>query len=269
MRRDDAEEASVLIKRVPLLAAMRSGPLDRNDLQARFELARTTVYRATVDLEERRLIERTTDGYELTPEGVAVVESSDRFLESLRASERLRPLLELVDDPRLTGSLYAFADAEVIVADERDPYRPVHWWIDATESVDRLRVLTVSAGRREGFETTGNRVDDGADVEVVFTPDALTGAHRVAPDIIDAFVREAPGRAFVHPDLPFTLAIFDDTTAIMGTDERTGIPAVCAVTDAVDAREWATRVYNQYRREAEPVTVADLGVEGPDPDATP
>lgn len=258
MRQEEAEAASALLKRAPLLAAMRTGTVTRRALQERFDLARTTAYRATVDLEERGLIERTGDGYELTSTGRAVVDSSGRYLESLAATERLRPLLEHVDEPDLLGSLHVLDDAEVMVADADEPFRLIDWWTEQSAVVDRLRILTVSTGRRKGFETIAGRVDAGADVEVVFSPNALEGAHRVAPDLLDQFVRREPPPAYVHREIPFNLAIFDDTVAVVGTDADTGIPAVYVVSDETDAREWAERFYRRYRRESEPVTASDL-----------
>lgn len=258
MRQVDADEGITVLKRAPILAALATGPLTRRDLQDRFDLSRTTAYRVTVDLEDRGLIERIDRGYELTAKGVAVAGSCDRFVVSLQVGDRLSPLLEHVDDPELTGSLDVFADATVLVANEHEPFRLIEWWTDRLRTVERMRSLTVSAGRTSDFELVINRMEAGADIEAIMSPQALESSKRTAGTVVADFVDRFPGRTFVHDNVPFNCTIFDDTVAIAGVDQHTGVPAAHVSTDASHAREWAERLYARYRRSAGAVTPEQL-----------
>lgn len=258
MREEDINAGVAFLRRTPFLDAIRTDGLDRTDLRERFDVSRSTAYRTTVDLEERGLIEPTNAGYRLTPYGLTVVKAGERYVETLSAAERLQLLLEYVDHPLLADSLYLFADSEVITPEPDEPFRLIEWLMDRMTSVERYRSLVPTVGTAEQFDIPEERAEAGADMEVVFTHERLSGWAGAARERLAATLGLPNCNGFVAAEEPFPLQIFDETVMIVGVDDEDGLPKVCVATERVEARDWAEAVFRRHRRRAEPVDVESL-----------
>jgi predicted transcriptional regulator len=252
-------EGAAFLEQQPILAAIREEPLGRGDLEQRFDVSRTTIYRATADLEDRGLIEPTNGNYRLTAHGLAVTASIDQYHDSLAAAERLAPLLEFVDHPILLRSLHLFEDAELLTADPGEPYWLTEWLTTQLAEVDFFRGLDPVMGNAQQHEIGLERVEAGADIASVISRTRVAEWGTTTADQLAAAKRRlGECNAFVGDDLPFTLQVVDETVVVVGLDDETGLPAVCAVTERAETRDWAMALYRRYRRNAEPVDVEGL-----------
>lgn len=258
MNQEDAEKGGALLRRTPLLDTIRAERPTRRDLRERFDLARTTAYRTTVDLEERDLVEPADEGYRLTPRGVGVAEAGKRYVESLETVERLHPLFDFVDHPLLHRSLHLFDDADVLTPDPDEPFRLTDWLVGQTAEADYYRSIDALMGTAQQFEIIVERAEAGADMEAVFTRQRLSGWADAAAEKVASVLRFPNCNAFVGDDLPFPLKIFDETVVVVGVEEETGLPGACVATKRADTRDWAEAVYRRCRQAADPVDVADL-----------
>jgi len=258
MHQDEVEDALSLLKRLPFLSAIRDERLTRRELQERLGVTRTTVYRTTVDLEERELIERTDAGYRLTARGVGATAATEYYGESLALTNRLRPLLEFVDHPLLLRSLHLFADAEILRLDPNEPLRIGDWMRTRIGRTDRYRSLGSAYGSGQRLDEVVESAKAGTSMEVVYSRRDLQWWFDLGEEQMSTILAQPNCTAYVHDDLPSPLNLFDDTVVVVGVDERTGLPGVCAVTACVEAADWAETMFRRYRREAEPVDVEEL-----------
>lgn len=258
MDEEDAADGAALLQRTPVLDEIRGEHLSRGDLQERLDISRTTAYRTTVELEERGLVERTNGDYRLTPRGVAVAATGERYLDGLVAAERLQPVLETMHHPLFVGSLHLFADAEVLTTDPDDPFGLAQSLMERLATADRYRCLVNTIGPAQWFEIAADRADAGVDMAAVFTRDGIAQIDDEAAERVASVLDHPTCRAFVGEDVPFSLNTFDDAVVVVSEDERTGIPHACAISERTEAWEWAESIFRRYRRAAEPVDGDEL-----------
>lgn len=259
---DEDGEGAAFFEQRPFLAAIREEQLGRRGLEQRFDVSRTTIYRTTADLEDRGLIEPTNGSYRLTAHGLAVTAAIDQYHDTLTTAERLAPLVEFVDHPILLRSLHLFADAELLTADPGEPYWLTEWLTGQLAEVDFFRGLDPVMGNAQQHEIGLERVEAGADIASVISRTRVAEWGDVTTEqLAAAKQRLGECNAYVGDDLPFTLQIVDETVVVVGLDDETGLPAVCAVTERAETRDWAEALYRRYRRGAEPVDVEELAAQ--------
>lgn len=258
MSHEGLEEKVSLLRRKHVLDALREERLTRRDIEERFDVARTTAYRTTVALEEHGLVESTASGYRLTPYGVAASAACERYDEILTAGERLQPLLELEDHPLFVSALHLFVDADVYTPDPDDPFWLIEWLMAQLAAADRYRCLVTTIGQSRQFEIAVERAQAGVDMEAVFPREGLESLDDEAARGVAESIRLPNSRAFVIEEVPFSLNTFDDTVIVAGNEDRTGLPAACAVTDRPETWDWAEATYRRYRRRADPVAPDEL-----------
>lgn len=258
MNEEDATKGAALLERTPVLHALREEPLGRSDIQERLDVSRTTAYRTTVDLEERGLVERTNGDYRLTPRGLAVAATGDRYADGLAAAERLEPFLSSVHHPDFVHSLHLFADAEVLTPDRDDPFGLIESLMERLAAADRFRCMVDVVGPARWFDVAAERAAEGVDIEAVFSRTSLAQLDEDAAATMAQSLRLPTCDAFALDDIPFALNTFDESVIVVGEDEDTGIPNACVVTDRRDAWEWAESIFRRYRQAADPIEAEDL-----------
>lgn len=258
MNHEGVEEEIGILQRRDLLDALREECLTRRDIEERFDVARTTAYRMTVEFEELGVIESTDNGYRLSPYGNAAATACSRFDEILTAGKRLKPLLDLEDHPLFVNSLHLFVDADVYTPDPDDPFWLIEWLMGQLAAADRYRCLVTTIGQPRQFDIAAERAQAGVDTEAIFPKEGLDNLEPEAAEAIAESIRHPNSRAFALDDVPFSLNTFDDTVIVAGNEDRTGLPAACAVTDRPETWDWAEATYARFRRRAEPVEPEDL-----------
>jgi len=242
-----------LLDRTPILKATRETPLDRSTLEARFDISRATAYRQTAALIDQGLLESTPEGYQPTGPGAALAAAADRFERSVEAINHLEPLLETVAAPDLSKHIHLFADGEIAVAEPTNPSRPVDHWLEHFADCERVRGLVTIGGITGPTKRGVKHAHAGTDIDVVYTPVALQAHANATTEAFETILAAGNVTISTHPDLEFSLGIFDDTVMIAGCDPATALPVVTVATDRDDAQAWADGLFLQYRRESEPV----------------
>ncbi|ELZ11127.1 hypothetical protein C479_07458 [Halovivax asiaticus JCM 14624] len=255
MDTSDADRAISILRRTSLLAACRDGARSRAHLAERTDLSRTTVYRATVALEEQGLLAKGHEGYRTTNRGAALVAASEAYERAVRTIDRLDPLLELVDHPALVEHAHLFADAEVVVADASNPYRVVDYVIERFEATTTSRGAIASTTAVEALQRATPSLSATDRIERIFAASALEAHETIGGDEFRA-IGESDGLSLLVADdeaIPFSFAIDDEDVTIVGHDPATGLPTVHVESDHPAARAWLEDRYETCRNEAEPI----------------
>jgi predicted transcriptional regulator len=238
------------VKRADALGALRAGVRNRSELMTALGVSRTTVHRIIRSLEDHGFVTQDGNHFRLTALGRTVAAEVESFRRSVHAADRLEPLLDTVGEQADTLDIEHFTGATVTTVEPSNPYAPLQRFMELLRNADSI----------QGFDTTTIApvfVDDirdeilgGMTVDVVYLP-------AVVDSIVDAYADEindamASGRVTLstHDDLPFGLAIFDDTIGVGGYDPETGMLRTFVDTSNPNAREWARSLYRRYRDEA-------------------
>ncbi|MFD1512009.1 helix-turn-helix transcriptional regulator [Halomarina rubra] len=245
--------------RVRVLAALSSGPHTRDDLRSTTDVSAVTVKRSVADLLERGWAEEVAPAgggrtYRTTRLGDHVLADFSRLETTVRAAQRLGPVVEWLPEDLLDLDLRVFADAFVLDPDRYDPTAQLDRWLDLTRSAEHTTLVTnvVSEVLLDAYRDC--IVDGGMRFEAVLSASA---ADRVdASPRMRAWTREMldTDRATLYrseASLPHVVGVFGDTVGVVATDDY-GATRVGIESDAEAVREWARATYERYRADATP-----------------
>jgi len=254
---DNIQFLAASAHRVGVLEALRDGPTDRRELCAATGASSSTVGRVLAAFEERRWLVRDGPTYDLTTLGEYV---ADRFLTlrtAMEIEEKLRDVWQWLPVEMPGFSVDLFADAVVSYPGPGYPYEPVERLSHLIESTSSMRGFDNIVYKSSNLETACEAVLEGMTFEYVFTPEALEGTFAWNPNRIVEVAACENATILVHDHLPdgdrCGLGIVDDRAGICCHDAETGALVAIVDTDAPEAREWATSVFEAIRTEATPV----------------
>ena len=245
----DREFLLEVVKRAPMLTALREEALSPRDLTARLDVSKSTTHRNATSLTERGLLTKSDGKHMLTESGRRVADVVSRFESDMGTIIRLTPLLDAVAGIQPPFPIDAFADATVTSTTRGDPFGPLARFVSLVSETDSFRMADSHAIAPAYIDEIQGRVLDGLEADVIERPE-------VAEDIMEHYprrcVRLCGSEHFslkLHHDLPFGLVILDDRIGVGVRDHRTGTPRAFVDTDARKAREWAKVVFDSYWHE--------------------
>ena len=245
------EVADVLLQRVEFVECLLAEPKDKRDLVDELGVSRSTVDRATRELETRDLIEYSSTGFTPTP---LCEQAADEFFtlrETIGYRVRLDPLLRWIPDGALDLDLSHLADADLVVAEPGDPYAMINRHVQLLAEMDRGRFVLPYTGTHAAETAREQIVENGAQCELVVEP---TVADAFGSDPYTPVVEEmvATGRfdVFVYEgSFPYGLALVDGTVQIISDENEE--PRALVETRAEEVWDWAEDTYAQYKQESE------------------
>jgi predicted transcriptional regulator len=247
-----------LLDQAPLLDATRERPLDRSQLQDELDISRSTAYRRTSSLKEDGLLDQTPAGYQTTGAGCAVADAVEQFERSVKAIDRLEPLLAELSEPELTRNVHLFADADVFTATPTNPNEPIDEWLDHFEYFERFRGTVVAGCPPAVTEQGVKHAQSDVDFEAICSPLALQADKNASQEAFETIADADSLSLYTHPAPPFTMGIIDDVVIIIAFDEDTSLPVASITTTNPLAREWAEDLYRRYRRDADTRDVTEM-----------
>jgi len=254
----DPEILETAVKRKSVLATLSESPHHRQELQDELDLSKTTCHRIVRTFDDRGLLRRTDNGYELTRLGEIVYEQVDRFDSAVRAGYRLQPLVEKFDAAGIEFDLEQFEDATVTEPEPGNPYPFVDRTMKLFRESDTIRVLDCNPLVPPMYveKMLDIALETGMEGEFILTDEIAVGNMQQFPDRQREVAEsdETTGEYLVHDDITFGMALYDDHLDLRVYDEETGAPTLYVDTDDPDALEWANGVYGKYYEEAQPAT---------------
>lgn len=250
--RGSPEGGIELLRHFPILSICLEESRTRRELAEMIDTSRSTIYRTTVALTERELLEHVDGGYRTTVHGAALVSTCERFLTGVEVIEELEPLFDLVSHPELLANAHLFTDPTVTVADASNPYRVVDLVVERFEQTSTSKGTIINVTSPEALERVVPTLGEKQSIERVFTESALE-SHRTIGE--GAFATEIDAESidlFVAADdvVPFSFAIDDAAVTIVGHDQQMGLPTVHVSSTSVRARTWLETLYTRCREAA-------------------
>lgn len=251
LRPDDKprEVLDELLKHAAGLQAISRRPIDRRELEDRLGVSDTTGYRITRSLEDRGLIEKEHGRYAITDIGREVLAAVSTFEANLRTAVRLGPVLRAVRESGPSVDLDAFADATVTTLDGLT-HSPQNRFLNLGDDSDTFRGInteTIAGGHLVDIQ---QNIRDGQECEVLIEPKICAEMLAEYPEEAIEACRSPNVSIYLHPDLWYCLAIFDERIGIGVLDAETGVCRAFVDTDSAAARRWAEAVYDSYMAEA-------------------
>jgi hypothetical protein len=239
-----------VVRRGPMLSALREEPMDRRDLMQNLDISKSTSHRNVKSLAERGILRKSNGEHTLTEFGKAVADVVATFETGMKATARLAPLFEAVSGIDPPCPIDAFADATVTSTEYGDPFGPVARFVSLVRETDSLRMVDSYAIAPTYIDDIHGRVLNGLETEVIEIPE-------VAEDVMENYPTKCVElcasdflKMRIHDDLPFGLAILDHRIGIGIRTPETGVPRVFVDTEANKAREWAETIFDSYWDEA-------------------
>ena len=239
-----------LVGLAPALDAFEGAPLDRRELERRLGVSKTTGYRFTRGLQELELLTKTGGRYERTAAGDAVAEALGSFASTVWMARLLAPALEAIPDTVPPIPVEAFTDATVTRAAGGDAYGQLARFIELVEETGSLRGIDFDLIVPMYIHEMRQPILDGLAVETIDAPEIVEDtADKYPYECVNLCVNGSVD-LWVHDDLPFGLAIFDNRVGIGVQDPVERRLGVFVDTDASAVREWAEAVFETYRSES-------------------
>jgi predicted transcriptional regulator len=220
----------------------------RDDLDA----SRTTVSRALQSLADQGWVVESDGTYRLTPTGCVVAEEFTDLLSTVKSVDELAAFLRWFPSDVDAPDFHEASDVDVTTPTDADPYAPARSQTEILRDADRLRAL-LPATDRESTETLVEQVTErGLEVASVVSPavEATLESEDFAPLVRDLLETD---RATIHvaPEpVPFYLGLAADGTVQVGVADDEGFPRALLQTTDDEVREWAERLYEEYRAAA-------------------
>lgn len=257
-QRPGKEEAlnvvEVLFRRFDVVKSLLEEPKDKRELVEDVDISRSTVDRATKELETAGLIEYIDGQFVVTVFGEVSKTELTGLLDMVSLRHQLEAFLQWIPDSQAGFELESVVDADIVVAEPGNPYNMVNEHVSAIEEASSVRAVLPVTGLH-AFEAAHEAVvNNGADYEFIVSPDiketyesnpnyASLYEEIVETDRFDLYVFEG--------SIPYYLGLLDEAVQI-GVDEA-GDPRALLTTDSSEMREWAESEHENYRQQAKKV----------------
>lgn len=247
------------VQRKSVLAALAEGPHHRHELQEALGVSKATCHRIVRSFDEKGLLRRTDDGYELTELGRVVAEQVGAFERTVHAAYQLEPLLEAFASATVDFDVELFTDATITRPQPDDPSPPVHRYLELFQEAQFVRTVA-----RKSFvpplyleEIFESGLEDDKDGGIVIYPKSAAKKQITEyPELHRTMDEEGiPIRYRIYDRSPFGMTIYDDDhVGLRAYDEETGTLVLFADTDDPEALAWAEGVFDHYYERSEPVS---------------
>lgn len=238
-----------------MLGYLREAPREKREIVADLDVPRSTLGRATRELEAAGLVAYDDGAYALTSVGERLLGEYDAFRRRTDVAVALEPFLRWVPGDELDVDLRHLADADLWTPEPNDPWAMVNRHVRALETAGHVRGVLPLVGLH-AFETVHERIT-GDDLTVRFVVEpGVAETMRTDGSYAPLFrtVQEVDPDAFsvYEGELPFFLGVFDDELVQVGVDEEKE-PRALLETDRDEVREWADARIATYERQATPI----------------
>ena len=256
-----SEELQFLLRsetRLNVLSALaQREPLGKDTLDETLDTSRRTLTRTLTQLESRRLIEGTDDGYRLTAFGETQAASFREWLRRDEIAQRLQPVLGHLEAGLFEFDIEHLRGATLTVADESQPYAVLDRTLTLREHATRIRELAPSVERRS-VKQLAERIESGErlDVETVMTAGTARTAQSepAYEDAVETITAAEGVSQHVYPgQFPLFLGIMDETVVVGAAAD--GEPHAMLETTDDAVREWARETFDSYRTDARPIGI--------------
>jgi predicted transcriptional regulator len=248
-----------LTRRWPVLDVLRTGPLDRRDLQERVGVSRPTIHRQLRALRDDGLVAKRNGTFALTPVGELTATEFGRtfaVMDTVSALSQVVPWLQVAE---FDFEFSRLRHAEVTLPRRTDPFAPTRRMLRTIHGADHIRMLTYTFLPEGDPATRRCFVEERQFFEAVL--DATLVRSLLEDPASTAHLQELithGAQISVAPDpVPLILTIADEQVIIGAVDDD-GSPRGLIVTDDEVIRAWAEETVDDSLVRAEQLTPAAI-----------
>lgn len=254
------EIIDLFCRRRVVLARLVEEPGDKRTLADELDISRSTLDRATRELEAVDAITYKEGRYTVTPIGEWFVRDFFSYLERLQLALEFEPFLQWIPVDEFDLDLRHLKDAELFLPESGDPYAMVNHHVRTLSKADEFSGILPLIGLH-AFEAAYEQVvENGASHEII-----------VEEDIVETLAtKECYASKFqqlrnctkftlskYNGSIPYFVGIFDNEKVQIGVDED-GEPRALVETSQPEVRAWAKEAISEYREHATTLSQSPL-----------
>ena len=175
---------------------------------------------------------------------------------TVEVASRLEPLLRWLPK-EFDIDLRQLADAELILAEESNPYAPVNRHVEALKRAEDVRLFIGVTGQHAWEIAHRQVVDEGATHEYV-VGSGVVETLRSDPNYTEpceAMLGTGRFELSVYDgEVPYYLGLLDETIQI-GVEDEKGMSRALVETGVGGVGEWANDTYDKYRDRSTPFSM--------------
>ncbi|ESP86807.1 hypothetical protein K933_17027 [Candidatus Halobonum tyrrellensis G22] len=180
------------------------------------------------------------------------MESFEEFTSTAEQWIRLNPFLRWVDEDALDFDYGLLDDATVVIAEPGNPYAVINHHVERIRELDEGHFLLPYTGLHATEVAHESIVDREGACELVVAPSVMETiqTNEEYTTLFEGMV--ATGRFDVYQastELPLSVGVLDDYVQIIAADGEQ--PRALIETTQSEVYEWATGVFETYKRQAE------------------
>lgn len=223
--------------RYPLLLILRNRNRSVSELNEALNSSKATLNRDLRRLESRNWIKRTGNKCTLTPVGKRIVEELTGTVTEINRIEQINTLLDVLPTEFATKS-WIF-EAEVVISDDYNPYRPLERFFSTLRNTDTVRTIApYSSGLYDEKYIEFIRCND-TNSEVILCDRIIQNFDKTDADYLAELKKDTTTTLYVTDKaIQYGLSIHDDQAIIGGYNQLGQLQALGIVTNA-DAVTWA------------------------------
>lgn len=249
----DRKYTTEVIKRAPLLDALRDGPAEASELERRLSMSRSTIHRATRSFVEWGLLTKTDGVFQLTNFGHVVADRVAGFRAQLDAAAQLESYLNTVESPPLGLPLEQLGDATITNPKAGMAHVGVKRLTDLMADSTSLRMFS-SVVSPIYVDLCYREALNGMEIAAIFDRRVVELLFSEYGSKSREAAREGQFEVRIHDDCPFELFLFDDCVGITAHDES-GNPCSFLESTNPEVIAWGEQLYERYESEAEYATM--------------
>lgn len=261
-----SDVAEILRKRHDWLPHLCEEHLTKPELCSVVGVSRSTVDRGITDMEVAEMVERTDDGYHLTPFGDLLCRLRMSYMRSVESICLAQPMPTQLPTGQ-HGEQVLFDGGDVILPEPHLPEKPTRRLLTLITESRSVRGFTPVMHDQYVSTSYEQVIKDELEFEFLITPRIVDGlVSMYAEWLLSAFERDT-FEIYERTQLaPFGLAIFEreggSHTVVLALYADNGLSGIVE-NDTRQAVGWATRLYREYKTTASRVD-ADFVTEALD-----
>lgn len=235
-----------------LVVMLSEEPKQKPEIANELDVSKSTVYNWATDLIDHDVVERTDEGYVLTPLGEHFFEL---YCYMSRVSARLydtKPLLQSL--PRDHHPPFSVLDDAEIVDTDDSPYKPFEAFFDWVKGTEHIMGFPAVPPTEKLESITRKLQSDEITADIVLETSEIELMQRRVPDSLRA-IRRTGELYETDREIPVRLYVAEDLSPSVGMTTLTddGHVSMFAQLAGDEAVEWALELYEEYRNDAKRV----------------
>lgn len=241
--------------RLQILELLKSRTIQIYEMEKELGIARTTLKGNLNKLKERRWIEKSKDGYKITPTGHVIVREflsfQNRLKKATNTVEEINPFIRWIGDLD-SLNLVALNGSQISTPKPGNPHAPIQRFMTIIENAECIRGF--SSVVMPIYVKTFHRciTEDNMRAEIILQNE-VAGAlkRRYQQEWQETLETQRCNTLIYKGNLPFGLALADDNLIMIAYDSE-GFPRALLENTSSEALSWAKQLYESYRKKAKP-----------------